>query len=45
MIDNLLGVYGGTWEENDAIKTGKSIKINNKMEEKIYYKKSINKEK
>ena len=46
MIDNLLGVYGGTWEENDAIKTGKSIKINNKnggenILQKIYKQREI----
>ena len=45
MIDNLLGVYGGTWEENDAIKTGKSIKINNKNGGENILQKSINKEK
>ncbi|RLV94574.1 Multifunctional tryptophan biosynthesis protein [Spathaspora sp. JA1] len=36
MIDNLLSVYGGTWEENDAITKGKTISKSENILTKIY---------
>lgn len=36
MINNLLGVYGGTWEENESIKKGNVIKKSENILTKIY---------
>ncbi|KAG7666081.1 TRP3 [[Candida] subhashii] len=36
MIDNILGVYGGTWEENDSIKKGTSFDKKENILTKIY---------
>ncbi|EGW32319.1 anthranilate synthase [Spathaspora passalidarum NRRL Y-27907] len=36
MIDNLLGVHGGTWEENDAITKGNNISKSENILTKIY---------
>ncbi|RCK64011.1 Multifunctional tryptophan biosynthesis protein [Candida viswanathii] len=41
MINNLLGVHGGTWEENDAIRKGNTIKKSENILTKIYKQRQI----